>query len=950
MDELTILILVGLGLLGLGLPVSVLYLLVQMARARSRIAKLEDQVAHLALAQTDPSKASEVSAAEGPSVAKTPERPFTKAEITRPSEPAKSGPWDRVAPETTPDKEAGTISGGEPPSSNGTADVPESVPRSVVFREERYAAAGAWLKENWFLAVAAVSLALAGIFLVQYGVENGLLTPFWRVAGAVALGLALVAAGEVARRRFGDGGSREAGAAEGETGDAAHAAFLPSTFSGAGLVVLFAAVLSAHHLYGMIGPGVSFAYLILVAGGSVALGWFYGPYLTLVGISGAILTPFLVGGSSETPELFYYYFALVAVVALLIDAVRRWAWVSVLGLVGAFLAAAYIFTLGAGDAHYLAFAFIAVLAAVILPPLQLSPRHSGSMVLETLSDSAKNRKSWPEFPTRLAFGTIAASSVAAAQVALKDAGATETWLALACLLAIFAIVVFWSHHAEALSEGALWALPVLQAVIVAQKNFGGSLYNGFMAGLERAPETGPPLDASALVAVGILIGVIALWRSLVPGRFDRIWAGGAAVAAPSVVLILEALWQPAQVLGDYVWALHGIGVAVLMVLGATAVARRDGDDRERASFFALSAAAMITFAMVVLYSQTALTLAIAALILGAAYTDRLLNLRHLTLVVMVGAVAIGWRLVVDPGLIAAIDLPHWEVLLVYAGSIAALVGAWIALGPRARWQAQIMATSAAWMAGAVFLTVLFAKSFATFEGSLHWEVGLIALVWLSSSALQLWRLQIGGVWMNRVRLGLAGVFGLIGLAFLSATLVMINPLIDFENATVQGPYVFDTLMVTLVLPALIFAVISIRFTHLPRRVRQAAGWVCGGLVAYYVGLEIRRFWQGDDLTGTFVLGGELYSYTVAMLLGSTGLLFAAFFKRSSGLRSVAVVGIALTIAKVFLIDMSSLTGLIRVASFLGLGLSMAGLAWVLRVMNAQWEIPDKARFSETDGN
>ena len=33
-----------------------------------------------------------------------------------------------------------------------------------------------WLAQNWFYAIAAVSLALAGIFLVQYGVETGLLT------------------------------------------------------------------------------------------------------------------------------------------------------------------------------------------------------------------------------------------------------------------------------------------------------------------------------------------------------------------------------------------------------------------------------------------------------------------------------------------------------------------------------------------------------------------------------------------------------------------------------------------------------------------------------------------------------------------------------------------------------------------------------------------------------
>jgi uncharacterized membrane protein len=33
---------------------------------------------------------------------------------------------------------------------------------------------------------------------------------------------------------------------------------------------------------------------------------------------------------------------------------------------------------------------------------------------------------------------------------------------------------------------------------------------------------------------------------------------------------------------------------------------------------------------------------------------------------------------------------------------------------------------------------------------------------------------------------------------------------------------------------------------------------------------------------------------------------------------------------VFLVDMSGLSGLVRVASFLGLGLSLAGLAWLNR--------------------
>ena len=85
--------------------------------------------------------------------------------------------------------------------------------------------------------------------------------------------------------------------------------------------------------------------------------------------------------------------------------------------------------------------------------------------------------------------------------------------------------------------------------------------------------------------------------------------------------------------------------------------------------------------------------------------------------------------------------------------------------------------------------------------------------------------------------------------------------------------------------------------------------------------------------------GELYSYTLAMLITSVALLFLAFSRRSVLLRRIAMIGIALTIAKVFLIDMSGLAGLVRVASFLGLGLSLAGLAWVNRKMTEQWDPP-----------
>ena len=108
---------------------------------------------------------------------------------------------------------------------------------------------------------------------------------------------------------------------------------MPSTFSGAGIVTLFAAVLSARLLYGFIGPELALVGMALVGGLALVLGWFYGPLLAAVGVIGAMAAPFIIGGSSDTPSWLFAYFALVTIVGLAIDTLRRWAWVSVVSLV-----------------------------------------------------------------------------------------------------------------------------------------------------------------------------------------------------------------------------------------------------------------------------------------------------------------------------------------------------------------------------------------------------------------------------------------------------------------------------------------------------------------------------------------------------------------------------------------------------------------------------------------
>ncbi|PHQ99155.1 MAG: hypothetical protein COB39_05250 [Marinosulfonomonas sp.] len=843
-----------------------------------------------------------------------------KAKIATKEAVAKTGPWKPpLAAKATKKKDA---DGPEPDAEDLPAHVAKyPVPKSFVFTPERLAALTAWIKENWFYAIAALSLALSGVFFVQYGIENGYLTPFWRVMGALGLGAAMIVAGEWIRRKSGDGGD-------------SHTAYLPSVFSGAGLVALFAGVLAARQMYGLIGAEMALVGLVAVSALAVVLGWFYGPLLAAVGIIGATTAPFLVGGSSESGWLFYYYFALIAVTGMLVDAIKRWAWVSALALVFTFIAAWFTFYLGAGGVHFLGFALIGAIGAAMIPPLQIWPHHAGEMVSVSLARFGGRKPESPEFPTRLATGAFAAATIVTVLVSLKASSATEVWLVLVTLAVLLGMAVIWFGRAPALRDTIILPPLAFLFVLFSQSELIGNLYLAFKSGRHRLPEAAPPWDVTVIVAMALVGAALIFWRGLREKEYRLVWAGGVALFAPLTVALIEIWWVPVSVLGKGLWAWHAMAVAIVMTLFAVQVARMDGEDRRRAAIFALSAMTMISFALMVMLSSAALTLAIAVMVLLAAAIDRQLDLKLLSVFVQIGGVVVGYRLVADPGVFWAYDAPIIEFVLAYGGVIALFAATWFLLKTRARKAAIVVMESAVWTLSGIFVSVALLRTFADADNS-HALVGAFALIWLISAANQLYRLKFGGR-MRWVRMGLAAVFGVVGLLAMAAGLTVVNPLFA-RYEEVQGPLVLDTLMVAYLLPALLFGFVALRFDHLHRWLRIALGAIAVGVSALYVGLEIRRFWQGDVLAHSGTTGGELYSYTIAMLLVSVALLFFAFSKRSDLIRKAAIVGIGLTIAKVFLIDMSGLTGLIRVASFLGLGLSLAGLAWVNRQMMLQWD-------------
>ncbi|TMV07669.1 DUF2339 domain-containing protein [Ruegeria sediminis] len=890
-------LLVLIGLIVLAIPVTVVFLVVGQSRLRRRVDELEKRLAGMGGAvETDGQAA--------------PQADETKPADAKPEpveDRAKPGPW-------RPSRPVGAEV-GETPKPAATA----STPRAVVFRKDRIDALGSWLRENWFYAVSALSLALAGIFLVQYGVETGLLSPAARVAAALAFGALLIVAGEVLRRRFGDD-------------EASSTAYLPSVFSGAGLVTLFGGVLAARQLYDLIGPETALAGMMAIALLGLVLGWFHGALLAAVGLIGAFAAPFLVGGSSSDPSWLYAYFLIVALLGLGIDTVRRWAWISVLTLLGAY-SAAWLLVLAspATDAEHLIYSVALAMAAVVVPARSLVPVHGGRMVSQVFL--RKKGDPWPEFPTRLAFGAVAASSaIIALHWAETEAG---FWLAVLLLAAMTLALILWANGARALQDTTLFPAAGLLWVVLAHGIDGSAAYLRFAATYAETPEADYPFLVTMLVALGALVSVAAAWRSYREEETAAVWAGAAALFAPALAIMLEIGWRPADVIGAYPWALHALAIGALMVLLAERFARADGADRMRAALATLSALSSLAFACIIVLSSAALTAALAVTVVVAAALDRKFTLPPMSWFTHAGVVTLGYRLVVDPGLDWAQNAPLPELVLAYGGTLAGfLLALWLLL-PLARPAAKLMLESAAWSTAGLFLSLLLLRwlESLTVSGAenSHWALGLFAVIWLALAFAQVRRWELGGRF-QMVRTGLAAVFGLLGVAALSGALTEANPLLEIGTAPVIGPPIVNTLAVAYLLPALLIGIAVWRIRSMPRWMRQVSGAAALALCAIWLGLTIRHFWQGaagmHESHG--VTQPELYTYTLALLVIGAGLFYQSLARRSDLMRKAGLAVIGLAVAKVFLVDISGLGGLIRVFSLLALGLALAGLAWLNR--------------------
>jgi uncharacterized membrane protein len=169
----------------------------------------------------------------------------------------------------------------------------------------------ALLTARWGVWLGAAALMLAGVFLIRYAVEQGLLGPTTRCVLAALLGVALIAAAEWLGRRE-------------STRPAIPDRAAPALAAG-GVAVLFGAAYGAGPLYSLVPPLAGFILLAAASLIGLAISLRHGQLVAAVGILGAFVTPALVQTQNPSlPGLFGY---LLFVTATALGVLRYAAWV-----------------------------------------------------------------------------------------------------------------------------------------------------------------------------------------------------------------------------------------------------------------------------------------------------------------------------------------------------------------------------------------------------------------------------------------------------------------------------------------------------------------------------------------------------------------------------------------------------------------------------------------------
>ena len=769
------------------------------------------------------------------------------------------------------------------------------------------------LTSRWLLWLGALTLGLGGLFLVKYAANAGLLGPPARVVLGFLFGGALMAAGEWARRH--------SAVAPGRTD------YVPPALSAGGVSIAYTVLFAAFDLYHLLPPLLAFVLLGAVSLGAVLLAVPQGPLVALLGVVGGFVTPALVPSDHPSAWGLFVYLLFLTGAGLTMLRYTGALWLGAASLVGALIWPALWLSapVGAHDGAAVGFYLVALAAlAVYVPaPALLAPA------------APPLGRGQPAPAAILAWATLAAIAVLVFALLRVDLYGNA---ALVALFAFTALSLFIAWRAPGFDlAGVLALLPVLAGIAawyMPRLIVGGPenlAWTPFPLGNALPAPSGaavalPQLPRFLGTALVFALGFAAAGHArLRRAPRPEVWAGLAA-AAP-VLLFAVAYWRVEAFRLSLNWALVALALAAAFVAAADRVRRNSAPPIALAAY-AAAATAALGLGAAMLLREAWLTVALAVELPVLGWIAVRLSLAQLRCVaaVLLGVVLI--RLVANPDLLAYPIAPgaafSWLLYGYGFPALACFTAARLFARLDDDWLVSLLEGAA--LAFAALLATLEIHNILLGPGGARY--GLLApslqtIVWLAIAL----GLNANPAWAQR-RVARWGRVALSVLAVLRIVFVLLlwdNPLWSAEP--VGSLPVLNLMLLAYGVPAALLAVQLARGTEgrvwtWLRRVLVLA------LVFTELSLEVRRGFHGSVLSGGITSDAEWYSYSAAWLGFACVLLLLGIRGGSAAVRYGALGVLLLTVLKVFLFDAAALTGLLRVASFFGLGLCLIGVGYL----------------------
>jgi uncharacterized membrane protein len=732
--------------------------------------------------------------------------------------------------------------------------------------------------------IGSIALAFAGFYMIKYSIEAGLLSPAVRLIISSIFGLVLIATSYYIRSipKFANGTR------------------IIQALAGSGIAVLYFSAYAATNLYSFIPDILGFAAMAAITALCIVMSLSLGEPIALIGLVGGFLSPALLKQHPDTGLLFLYLYVLLLGMFYIVKKYNCW-WLGTLAIIAAF--SYFVFwTMNYSSLYqstWLALFLIALTSTFIwftknyAPPSLRLLALGGAFILMSLVIAQNNFQlhDWGMLAI-LVVGSIALAAKSFEIYKYYPAIALFTVISMLCVALriehVLLIIVAFAFIFVTLSYCLMWF----------QRQ--GTVYWAVMA-------------SASNFAFYILTYCQTLYWPNKQISLNNAWIG----------IDRDLMLNSEHMLG-IIGAICAIFWSLTLAMGRNKLL---DNKKNYQGFFATCVAAVTAFATVGLMLNLDikfLTILLASELCVISWINTMVDVRQLKIICMVLAVTSLFSLLSQ-------FMSHGQIMAspaIYMGIPAILfaIASFFLRDPQDTLLSNILEVAA------IILLAIMGCCLISNESKILSHIPIDAN-FLESGLCNNYLILLGifcivilGQKFERIACKYSG-FAV--LTFALCYIILINVLFNNPVANkiaIGNIPIFNALLLPYGLPAIWLLLGQKGINNILGKLFDVR-ILAGALAFVWVTLNVRQIFHGTYLQQGETSNLEIYMYSIVWLSIALVLLGIGTIYKDRMIRVSSLLLMIITVSKVFLYDAAALTGLLRVFSFLGLGLSLIAISW-----------------------